>query len=112
MSVYSVLKRTARYSRNRTVWFEIKGAHVRYRLTGWARWPVEYLIRQYPFLTGSTGSTGKPANQHRKEKPLLPEKQKNKYRQFYDSARNNDILEPKTTLMLHMATAMAVGCYP
>ncbi len=43
---------------------------------------------------------------------LLPEKQKNKYREFYDSARNNDILEPKTTLMLHMATAMAVGCYP
>jgi len=43
---------------------------------------------------------------------LLPEKQKNKYRGFYDSARNNDILEPKTTLMLHMATAMAVGCYP
>ena len=43
---------------------------------------------------------------------MLPEKQKNKYRQFYDSARNNDILEPKTTLMLHMAAAMAVGCYP
>jgi len=43
---------------------------------------------------------------------LLPEKQKTKYREFYDSARNNDILEPKTTLMLHMAAAMAIGCYP
>jgi hypothetical protein len=43
---------------------------------------------------------------------LLPEKQKGKYRAFYDSARNNDILEPKTTLMLHMAAAMAVDCYP
>ncbi len=52
------------------------------------------------------------ANQDRKEMTLIPEKQKNKYREFYDSARNNDILEPKTTLMLHMATAMAVGCYP
>jgi len=51
-------------------------------------------------------------NQHRKEQTLLPEKQKSTYRQFYDSARNNDILAPKTTLMLHMAAAMAIGCYP
>jgi hypothetical protein len=43
---------------------------------------------------------------------VLPEKQKTKYREFYDSARYNDILEPKTTLMLHMASAMAIGCYP
>jgi len=43
---------------------------------------------------------------------LLPEKQMNKYREFYDSARHNDILEPKTSLMLHMASAMAIGCYP
>ncbi len=43
---------------------------------------------------------------------MLPEKQKIKYREFYDSARNNEILEPKTTLMLHMAAAMAIGCYP
>jgi hypothetical protein len=31
---------------------------------------------------------------------------------FYDSARNNQILEPKTTILIHLATAMAVGCYP
>lgn len=43
---------------------------------------------------------------------MLPKKQKKTYTDFYDSARNNDILEPKTTLMIHMATAMAVGCYP
>jgi len=48
----------------------------------------------------------------KKETTLLPEKQKTKYREFYDSARYNDILEPKTTLMLHMASAMAIGCYP
>jgi hypothetical protein len=43
---------------------------------------------------------------------LLPEKQKTTYRAFYDSARSNDILDPKTTLMLHLASAMAIGCYP
>ena len=47
-----------------------------------------------------------------KEEELLPEKQKAKYREFYDSARYNDILDPKTTLMLHLASAMAIGCYP
>lgn len=39
-------------------------------------------------------------------------KQDTAYRNFYDSARRNDVLEPKTTLMIHLATAMAVGCYP
>jgi len=43
---------------------------------------------------------------------LLPEKQKVKYKEFYDAARYNEILEPKTTLMLHLASAMAIGCYP
>ena len=43
---------------------------------------------------------------------MLPEKQLNAYQTFYDSARENDILEPKTTLLVHMATAMALGCYP
>jgi hypothetical protein len=31
---------------------------------------------------------------------------------FYDSARYNDVLDPKTTLMLHLASAMALGCSP
>ena len=43
---------------------------------------------------------------------MLPEKQLKAYNDFYDSARNNEILEPKTTLMIHLATAMAVACYP
>jgi hypothetical protein len=34
------------------------------------------------------------------------------YRQFYDSARHNDVLDSKVTLMIHLAVAMAVGCYP
>ncbi len=43
---------------------------------------------------------------------MLPEKQGKKYREFYDSARNNEILEPRVTLMLHLAAAMAYGCAP
>ncbi len=43
---------------------------------------------------------------------MLPENQKRAYSTFYESARQNKILEPKTTLMIHLATAMAVGCYP
>ena len=34
------------------------------------------------------------------------------YREFYNSARGNDVLDPKVTLMLHLAAAMAVGCSP
>jgi len=43
---------------------------------------------------------------------LLPEKQRKTYTDFYKSARQNETLEPKTTLMLHMAAAMAFACYP
>ena len=43
---------------------------------------------------------------------MLPEKQRKSYQDFYDAARYNEILEPKTTLMIHMATAMALGCHP
>jgi hypothetical protein len=43
---------------------------------------------------------------------MLPDKQKKAYRSFYDSARKNDILDPKTTLLIHFAAAMAFGCYP
>ena len=43
---------------------------------------------------------------------MIPEKQLKAYNEFYDSARYNEILESKTTLMLHLAAAMAIGCYP
>jgi hypothetical protein len=43
---------------------------------------------------------------------MLPEKQQQAYTDFYASARKNDILNPKTTLLIHLASAMAVGCYP
>jgi hypothetical protein len=31
---------------------------------------------------------------------------------FNKAVRGNDVLDSKTTLALHLATAMAVGCYP
>jgi hypothetical protein len=45
-------------------------------------------------------------------KEMLPKRQRKAYEDFYDSAHHNEILESKTTLMIHMAAAMAVGCYP
>ena len=55
---------------------------------------------------------GPKVNALRKEEPMAPEKQMKAFNEFYNTARNNKILEPKTTLLIHMATAMAVGCYP
>ena len=43
---------------------------------------------------------------------MLPKKQKNTYTDFQNSVRYNEILDPNTTLMIHMAVAMALGCYP
>ena len=43
---------------------------------------------------------------------MLPREQKRAFGAFYRSARQNEILDPKTTLMLHLATARAVGCDP
>jgi hypothetical protein len=43
---------------------------------------------------------------------MLPKQQNKAYSDFYDSARHNEIFEPKTTLMIHLAAAMAVGFYP
>jgi len=31
---------------------------------------------------------------------------------FYDSARHNGVLDERTTLMIHLASAMALNCYP
>lgn len=43
---------------------------------------------------------------------MLPKEQRKAYEAFYYSARNNDILDPKTTLLLHLGAAMALGCSP
>ncbi len=43
---------------------------------------------------------------------MLPAIQQKTFGDFYESVRTNDILDPKTTYLLHLATAMAVGCVP
>ena len=42
----------------------------------------------------------------------LPEAQQRAFDQFYSSARNNTVLDQKTTVMIHLASAMAVACHP
>ncbi len=49
---------------------------------------------------------------NRKEVAVLPEKQHRAFGEFYKSARFNKVFDPKTTLMIHLATAMSAGCYP
>lgn len=43
---------------------------------------------------------------------LLPKEQKRAFGEFYRSARNNQQLDARTTLLIHLAAALAVGCYP
>ena len=43
---------------------------------------------------------------------MLPSVQQKAFGEFYDSARDNTILERKTTYLLHLAAAMAAGCVP
>lgn len=42
---------------------------------------------------------------------MLP-KQEKAFWDFYNTARDNKVLDEKTTLMISLAAAMAVGCYP
>ena len=73
------------------------------------------------FLTGrqTQNPTRLPRNTGRdgavhleKEGPVLPEKQDKTFGEFYKAARYNDILDQKTSLMIHLATAMSAACYP
>jgi hypothetical protein len=41
---------------------------------------------------------------------MMPSKQEKAFSAFYESARHNKILREDTTLMIHLATAIAVGC--
>ena len=43
---------------------------------------------------------------------MLPKDQNRTYGALSRAVRENAELDPKTTVMLHLATAMAVGCYP
>ena len=41
---------------------------------------------------------------------MLPEELDQKYDIFSKSVRGNDILDSKTTLLIYLASSMAVGC--
>jgi hypothetical protein len=43
---------------------------------------------------------------------MLPEKQKSAYEQFYESTAKNELLDPKTTVMIQLAVSFVIGCYP
>jgi hypothetical protein len=43
---------------------------------------------------------------------MLSKNQSKAYTEFYNSTSNSEILDSKTTLIIQLATAMAVGCYP
>jgi hypothetical protein len=47
-----------------------------------------------------------------KEEAMLPKNQKARFSDFYKSASQNEVLDRKTTLMIHLAAAMALACYP
>jgi alkylhydroperoxidase/carboxymuconolactone decarboxylase family protein YurZ len=40
------------------------------------------------------------------------DKQRKAFNHFYDSARYNEVLDDKTSLMVHLGASMATGCYP
>lgn len=44
--------------------------------------------------------------------PMGHTPQSESWQRFYETARHNDVLDPRTTVMLHLASAMALGCHP
>ncbi len=42
----------------------------------------------------------------------MPEKLKQSYREFHDAMISNGVVDAKTTFMIQMGVAMALGCYP
>ena len=43
---------------------------------------------------------------------MLPKKQEKCYTEFYDVTVENGTFDIKTILMIQMAAAFAIGCYP
>jgi len=43
---------------------------------------------------------------------MIKGKQLQTYTDFYNAARYNDTLDPKATLLIHLASSMALACYP
>ncbi|MHC4508842.1 MAG: carboxymuconolactone decarboxylase family protein [Planctomycetota bacterium] len=43
---------------------------------------------------------------------MLSETQMKAFSEFYNTARKNQTLDEKTTVLIHLAASMAVACYP
>lgn len=43
---------------------------------------------------------------------MLPEMQRRTYEAFLTSTTSNEILDQKTTVMVQLAAAFVIGCYP
>lgn len=43
---------------------------------------------------------------------MLPEESHRAFGEFYKSARFNRVLDQKTTVLIHLVTAMSAGCSP
>ncbi|MBU0987588.1 MAG: carboxymuconolactone decarboxylase family protein [Proteobacteria bacterium] len=43
---------------------------------------------------------------------MLSKKQKETFGEFWKSTHFNDLLDAKATVMIQLASAMALGCYP
>jgi alkylhydroperoxidase/carboxymuconolactone decarboxylase family protein YurZ len=43
---------------------------------------------------------------------MLPDKQQKAYNNFYNTALENGIFDPKTKRLLQLAASMSIGCYP
>lgn len=43
---------------------------------------------------------------------MIPDNLKKSFIDFHKSMISNDVIDPKTTFMIEMGAAMAVGCYP
>ncbi len=43
---------------------------------------------------------------------MMPKQVNQSFADFRKAVVNNGIIDPKTTFMIQMAAAMAVGCYP
>ena len=43
---------------------------------------------------------------------MLPTEQHKKFCNFYDAVRDESILDKRTTIIIGLASAMAIGCEP
>lgn len=43
---------------------------------------------------------------------MLPDEQKEAFFNFFDTTAENDCFDEKTTILIQMASALAIGCSP